>query len=171
MKKLFGFVILAIALTASASAQMTGASSGGMDAMKYYVGSWSCMAGNVGEKPVPATTTYTMEPGMLRQIVNVPPTGKMKEPYIGSASVVWDSKKHEYIQSWLGNGADASVSTTKALTGNTEQWVEVYDSSGKLGRTKIVRTSNDRMDWDSYETMSSQKPYFKGYCTRSASSS
>lgn len=166
MKRLLGVSILAIALAAPASAQMMSASSmGGANALQYYVGTWSCMAGNVGETPSKATATYTMMSGLLHETVNVPPSGKMKTAYVASGSFIYDGKNHRYIETWIGNDAGWSVSYAKPWSGSTETWDDVQNSSGKLGRTVIVRTPN-RFDFTGYTTIASSKPVFKGYCTR-----
>ena len=62
MKRLSLLFLLAAALTAPA-----GAAGGGMDAMKYYVGSWTCTAGSTNQQPVSATVEYTLNDGVLRQ--------------------------------------------------------------------------------------------------------
>lgn len=150
---------------------MTGGTGGGMDAMDYYNGSWSCMVGDVGQKPQAGTAMVTTTDGLQRQIITIPPTGKMKMAYVANAVFSWDPKKHVYVETWNGNDAGASISTAKPWTGNTEQWTDLYNSGGKLTHTKVVRTSHDRFDFESYPTLMSWKAVFKGYCTRSASSS
>lgn len=55
MKKLLGFAVLAMALSAPAGAQTP------MGAMEYYVGSWSCMVGKNITSPLPALLFNTRE--------------------------------------------------------------------------------------------------------------
>ena len=138
---------------------------GGANALQYYVGTWSCVAGNVGQTPSKATATYTLTSGLLHESVDVPPSGKMKIAYVGSSSITYDAKNHRYVETWLGNDAGWSISYAKPWSGNTETWDDVQNSTGKLGRNVIVRTPA-RFDFTNYETIGSAKPVFKGYCTR-----
>ena len=57
-----------ILVAAPAGAQMMSGTSS-MSGMQYYVGTWSCMAGSVGQPQSKATATFTMESGLLRQYV------------------------------------------------------------------------------------------------------
>ena len=87
MKRFSLLLLLAAALTAPA-----GAAGGGMDAMKYYVGSWTCMAGATNEKPIERHRRVHLNDGVLRQWVLVPAQGKMKTPYGLSIAYSWDAK-------------------------------------------------------------------------------
>jgi hypothetical protein len=157
-----GLCVLVVALGAPAGA----ATMMGMDAMQYYVGTWSCMAGETGKPMDKATTTYTLDSGILREWLAVPAQRDMKTSYNATMSTMWDSKNHRYVAAWLGNDNDWSVSFAKPWTGNTEQWVD-HASSTTPGHTEVVRTSQNRYDFAGYPTASSMKPSFKGYCTRS----
>ena len=166
MKKSLGTLVLILAFATPAGAQMTGSSASGMDAMQYYVGSWSCMAGEVGQPPQKASATYTLDSGVLHEMVNVPAQGTMKTPYVASSAETYDAKKHRYVETWLGNDAGWSVSNMGSISGNTEHWADQANSTGKLGRTMTVRTSQNRFDFTGYPTVTSTKANFKGYCTR-----
>jgi hypothetical protein len=157
-------------LSAPAGAQMMGAQSmTGMGTLQYYVGTWSCMAGQVGEAPQKASATYTMDSGVLREWVDVPPQGKMKNAYVASAAEAYDAKNHRYIETWLGNDADWSISYAKPWTGKTEVWLDHASSAGKLSRSETVRTDQDHFTFTSYSSTTSMKAFFKGSCTRSVS--
>ena len=107
---------------------MSGQSTMGMDPMQYYVGSWSCMAGPVGQTPSKATATYTLDSGVMRGWVLVPPQGKMKTAYALEIVTTYDAKNHRFVQIQLGNDSNWSVDYAKPWTGNTEQWVDHANS-------------------------------------------
>lgn len=167
MKSALGTLVLIVAIGAPAGAQMMGSSAAGMDAMQYYVGSWSCVAGTVGQAPSNATATYTLNSGVLHEMVDVPATGKMKIPYVASSAMTYDAKNRRYVETWLPNDAEWSVSYMPAITGNSEHWADHVSASGALGHTVTVRTSQSRFDFTGYPTLTSTKANFKGHCTRS----
>ena len=77
MRNSLAALVLAVVFAAPAGAQSTV----GMGAMQYYVGTWSCMAGSIGTPPSKATSTYTLDGGIMRQWVEVPAQGKMTKAY------------------------------------------------------------------------------------------
>ncbi|HEY1883505.1 MAG TPA: hypothetical protein VGG51_10745 [Candidatus Cybelea sp.] len=160
MKQVLGFAVLAMMLSAPAGAQTP------MEAMQYYTGSWSCTVGNAGEAPQKAMAVYTLENGLMTETVNVPPQGKLKSAYRASAATTYDAKTHRYVETWLGNQADWSVSSMGAMSGKTEHWADTQNSTGKLEHTIVTRTSQNQFDFESYPTLMSTKANFKGSCTR-----
>lgn len=155
-----------IAAAAPAGAQMT-TGMATMPGMQYYVGTWSCMAGNVGQPQSKATATFTMDSGLLRQYVVVPPQGKMKNTYTLEIVTSFDAKKHRYVQTGLGNDANWWVDAAKPWTGNTETWMDLSNATGKLGRSVTVRTNQNMYAFMAYASPTSMKIVFKGSCTRS----
>ncbi|HET6277053.1 MAG TPA: hypothetical protein VFE16_14080 [Candidatus Cybelea sp.] len=140
----------------------------GMDDMQYYVGTWTCMVGPTGVPASKATGTYTLDGGVLREWVSVPPTGQMTQAYMASSAMTYDAKSGQYVETWLGNMADWSVSSAKPWTGNTEEWADTANNTGKLGRTEVVRTNQNSFTFTSYATQTDTSPNFKGACTRSS---
>jgi hypothetical protein len=136
-----------------------------MDTMKYYVGSWTCMAGTVGQKPVSATVEYTLNSDVLRQWVLVPAQGKMKTPYALSIAESWDAKHGRYVSTSNDNEGGWSVAYAKPWSGNTEQWVD-QASSVKPGHSSTVRDSAGAFHFMSYPTPTSMKAAFKGSCKK-----
>jgi hypothetical protein len=155
---------LTVALGAPALAQGTA----GMGAMQYYVGTWSCQAGPVGQPSSNATTTFTLDSGVLRQWVLVPAQGKMTNPYVLSIVTTYDAKNGRYVEATLDNQAQWSISFAKPWTGNTEEWTDNATSTGKLGRGETIRTDNNTFSFSGYDTMTSTTASFKGTCTRSS---
>ena len=160
MKRFSLLLLLAAALTAPA-----GAAGGGMDAMKYYVGSWTCMAGSTNQKPVSATVEYTLNDGVLRQWVLVPAQGKMKTPYGLSVAYSWDAKNGRYVSAQADNEGAWSVAYAKPWTGNTEDWID-HANSGKLTHNSTVRDSQSTFHFMGYPSTTSMTANFKGTCKR-----
>jgi hypothetical protein len=124
------------------------------------------MVTSAGEAPQKATAVYAIDSGLMTETVDVPPQGKMKSAYRASAATTYDAKTHRYVETWLGNQADWSISDMGAMSGKTEHWADTQNSSGKLSRTVVTRTSQNQFDFLSYPTLTSTKSNFKGSCTR-----
>ncbi len=162
MKKALGFFVLALCAAMPAGAQPPS----GMAAMQYYVGSWQCTAGQIGQKPSKATATYTMDSGLLHEAVVVPPQAKMTKPYVLSIATSYDAKNMRYVQTGLDNMSSWWIDYAKPWTGNTEQWADHANDSGKLGHGQTIRTNQNSFSFVSYASMTAAKPSFKGSCTR-----
>lgn len=163
LRKTLALFVFVVGLAAPAAANP----STGMAAMQYYVGTWSCMAGNVGQPLSKATTTFTIDSGLMRQWVVVPAQGKMTKPYVLNIITSYDAKSGRYVETQLDNMAGWSVSSAKPWTGNTEQWTDQF-SSTKLGHSQVVRTNQNSFAFMGFSTVTSMKPNFKGSCTRSS---
>jgi hypothetical protein len=157
---LFAFVAAAVT---PAGAQTPG----GMAAMQYYVGTWACTGGGAGEPPSNATATYTIENGIMRDSVVVPPQGKVTAPYQLNIVTAFDAKNNRYVQTQVDTQASWSVSFAKPFTGNTEEWVDNVTYDGKLGHVEVVRTDQNAFTIAGYSTMSQAKPDFNVTCHRS----
>jgi hypothetical protein len=170
LKSSLFFVVAVLLAAAPAGAQMT-AAHGPSDVgnLGYYVGTWSCMAGNVGQKPMPATATYTMDSGLLREFVTVPAGGMMKYPYTLSIAQLYDAKHHRFVDTGLGNDGGWWVSYAKPWTGQTETWIDHANNDASLGRSVTVRDSHDRFSFTSWDKVAGGKVVFKGSCTRTTS--
>jgi hypothetical protein len=161
------FVAAILAAAAPSGAQMTAQGPSDVGNLHYYVGSWSCTAGNVGQKPMHANVTYTMDSGLLREFVMVPAGGMMKFPYTLSISIIYDAKHHRFVDTGLGNDGGWWVSYAKPWTGNMEQYVD-HASSEPLGRSETTRDSQDRFSFMDWNAVMGGKVVFKGYCTRAS---
>ncbi len=160
MKRLSILLLLVAAFAAPASA------AGGMDAMKYYVGSWTCTAAQTGEKPSNATVEYTLTGGVLRGWVFVPMQGKMKSSYGSSIATSWDAKNGRYVQAQTDSEGAWNVAFAKPWSGQTEQWVD-HASSAKLGHGTTVRDGQNAFHFMSYPSATSMTANFQGSCKRS----
>ena len=161
MRNLALLAILAVAFAVPVATR-----SAGMDDMQYYVGTWSCTAGDPGKAPSHATVTYTLDGGVLRQWVSVPVQTGMKRAYYFSSATTYDTKKGMYVQANLDSDSAWSISYAKPWTGNMEQWSD-HASSSKPGHSTVTRTDQKSFSFLGYPTLTSTTPNFKGSCTRS----
>jgi hypothetical protein len=164
LRKTLALLALAVGCAAPASAQPTT----GMAALQYYVGTWSCTAGPIGSPPSTATATYTIDSGVMREWVVVPPQGKMTNPYVLSIATTYDAKNGRYVEALLDNTASWSVSFAQPWTGNTEQWMDQSTSTGTLHHGQTVRTNQNSFTFTDYPTATSTQPDFQGTCNRSS---
>lgn len=163
MKSAFAVAILVCCCAAPVAAQTPG-----MSAMKYYVGSWSCSGGPIGQPPAKATTTYTLDHDVMHQWADVPAQGKIPTPIVISFDFTYDTKKHQYVQTSLDNTGYWEISVAKPWTGNTEQWTDKANSDNKLGHGTLVRTTANAYTFTGYPTLTSTKASFRVSCKRSS---
>lgn len=138
-----------------------------MDAMQYYVGTWSCVGGPAGLPPGKATQTYVMDSVILRLWTSVPVQGKMKKPYHSSEATTYDEKNGRFLLTWLNSDADWNVSVAKPWTGNIERWTDLASNDGKLGHSEQVRIDDKTYSYTAYPTPTSTKADFTMTCKRS----
>jgi len=162
MRKILGVFVLAAISTVPAGAQ-----SAGMTAMQYYVGSWTCTGGPIGQKPVTANVTYTIDNGVMREWVMVAAQGKMKKPYVLSNATTYDTKNGRFVQAGVDSDAAWWVSYAKPWSGNSEVWMDHANSTGKLGRGEVSRTDHNDFTFNGYPSASAAKPNFRVTCKRS----
>jgi hypothetical protein len=160
-------VLAAIAFLAATLAPNAAPSATGMAAMQYYVGNWTCIGGDVGQKPVNATLTYTLDDGVLREWIYVAAQGKMKSPYAQNSTTTYDSKNGRFVQVNLSNEVAWSVVYAKPWAGNVELWTDHETSSGKLERGETTRNSQGSFTYLGYPTVTATKPNFRATCRRS----
>lgn len=163
MRSVFGFCVLAAIVAVPIGAQ----SAAGMGAMQYYVGTWTCSGGPIGQKPVNATVTYTLDDNVMRQWVTIAPQGRMTKPYVLNSTTTWDAKNRRYAQAGLDSDAEWWISYAKPFSGHVEEWTEHSKSSGKLGKSTTTRTSDAAFTFASYPSTSAAKPDFRVSCHRS----
>jgi len=170
MKSLLLFVAALAIAAAPAAAQMSAQGPSDVGNLKYYVGSWSCMAAQTGEKPMHADATYTLDSGLLREFITVPATGKMKYPYTLQIAEHYDAKNHRFVDVGLGNDGGWWVSYAKPWSGSTESWTDHATNDNKLGRGETTRDSANQFSFMNWDKVVGGKVVFKGSCTRNAAS-
>jgi hypothetical protein len=163
LRKSLGLFALALIVAVPTTVRATS----GAAALQYYVGTWSCEAGSVGQPPSKATAIYTLDSGLLHEAVTVPAQAKMTKPYTLSIATSYDAKKGRYVQTATDNNGAWWVSSAQPWTGNTEVWTDQANSANKLGRGQTIRTSANSFSFTGYPSASATKPDFKGTCTRS----
>lgn len=163
LKRALIFLGTSVAFTLPVATQ----SATGMDALQYYVGNWTCTGGNIGSPPQTATVSFTLDSGILREWIEVAAQGTMKNPYAISAAFSYDSKSDRFAQAGTDSISEWWVSYAKPWTGDTEDWADQQNSTGKLGRSQIVRSAHDTYVYTGWETMTAPNPNFKVTCQRS----
>lgn len=138
----------------------------GAAALRYYVGTWSCRAGVIGQPAVRSTVTYTFDSGLLHEWVDVPPQGKMTKPYLNSIAISYDSEKGHYVQTGTDNDGFWWISFAEPWTGNTERWKNYASSDNRIRRYQWVRTNQNTYSFIEYPSPAATKPDFKGTCSR-----
>ncbi|HEY6449530.1 MAG TPA: hypothetical protein VIX60_02495 [Candidatus Cybelea sp.] len=114
-----------------------------MAAMHHYVGTWTCTGCEIEQPSEKATVTFTLDSGLLREWIVLPPQGRMKNPYSISAAFSYDSKNDRFSQAGPHNVSESWVSYAKPWNGDTEEWTDHQNSAGKLGRSQIACTGHD----------------------------
>jgi hypothetical protein len=149
-------VLIAASLTLTVALPVRSAT--GMEAMQYYVGTWSCTGGIIGKRPFHFTVRYAMNGGVLRSWLS-------SNGYIQSSSLTYDSKNHRYINAAVANDGTWFVAYA-TISGTTEISIDHVTSEGKLGRLIIVRTSNTRFASTGYPSVSDGKAFLKANCRK-----
>jgi hypothetical protein len=159
--------ILAICiLFAVSSAPAFSQTPAGADAFKYYVGTWACVGGPTDTPAVKASITAVMNEGLLTQHVSVPVQTGMTSAFSQTFTVAYSPVTKAYNQVEIDGFGGWGVSKASPWTGNTEQWADVANAEGKLGRTETVRTDQNHYTVTSYATPTDTAPNFKATCER-----
>ena len=142
-------------------------SASGMDAMKYFVGTWTCKGAMAAGPTLDITLKFVMDSGILREWdeVRIPGTAA---PYTISKSIAYDAKNGRWVQVQGDVDGTWIVSYLKPWTGNTEEWLGQASFDGKLGRNETIRTSANEFGFKNYANPEATKPDLDGTCTRSS---
>ena len=157
MKNAVVSAVVAAALTLAAT--LPAPSATGMEAMRYFVGTWSCTGGTIGKQPFHFTIRYTMSGDILRSWL-------LAKGYVQSASLTLDSKNHRYINAAVANDGTWFVAYA-TISGQTETSIDHVTSDGKLGRLRIVRTSSTTFASTGYSAVSGGKALIEATCRKS----
>jgi hypothetical protein len=157
MKNAAALALIAASLTLTVT--LPARSATGMEAMQYYVGTWSCTGSTVGKQPFHFSLRYAMNGGILRSWLSA-------NGYVQSGSLTYDSKNHRYINAAVASDGTWFVAYA-TISGTAESSIDHVTSEGKLGRLIIVRTSNTRFASTGYPAVSDGKAFFKATCRKS----
>lgn len=157
MKNAAVFAVIAASLTLTVAFPARSAT--GMEAMQYYVGTWSCTGGMIGKQPLYFTLRYALNGDILRSWLSA-------KGYVQSGSLTYDSKNHRYINASVANDGTWFVAYA-TISGTAESSIDRVTSDGKLGRLIIVRTSSTRFASTGYSAVSDGKAIFKATCRKS----
>ena len=137
-----------------------------MDALKYYVGRWSCVEHTAGNSPVSSTFVFAMESNLVRQWIVRPQQGSMRRPYVVNSTFAYDSERHRYVQTEMDNDAAWYVSAAEPWKGDTIHWVDLATSSTKLSRWVMTRIDNKTFYIASFAKPTDGSPSYTATCKR-----
>jgi hypothetical protein len=163
LRMALGFSVLAAWLTVSASAQATG-----MDAMRYYVGTWKCKGAPVGQGWVSTgTATYTLSGDVLHERLVIPPNQDTTKTYVLNVRTTYDAAKHRYVSASVDSNENWSVMYASPPMTPREQWIDHQTSSGKHGRTNVIRYNDRTFATYAFPTADrGAQPNFRSFCHR-----
>jgi hypothetical protein len=136
-----------------------------MDALQYYVGSWSCVENKAGNLPVSSKFTFAMESNLMRQWITRPKQGSMSAPYVVNSTFAYDSAHHRYVQTEMDNDAAWWVSVAEPWKGNTIHWVDLATST-KPSRWDMTRLDSTTFTIDSFAKLDDETPSYTATCKR-----
>jgi hypothetical protein len=171
LRLVLGFSVLAGSLTIAASAQATG-----VDALRYYVGTWTCKGAPVTERGFSGdvstgTATFTLQGGTLHEHLMIPPKGDQTKPYSLNVTTTYDAAKERYVAASVDSDENWSVMYAPPFQGNKlEHWTDHQTSSGKHGRKDVIRYTQTMFATFSFPTTAGQgaRPDFRSFCHRNA---
>ena len=136
-----------------------------MDALKFYVGQWSCTERKAGEAPWSSTFTFALESNLMRQWIARPKQGSMQAPYVVNSTFAYDATRHRYVQTEMDNDATWYVSIAEPWEGDTIRWVDLATST-KLSRWEMTRINNTTFTVESFARVSDKTPNYTANCKR-----
>lgn len=168
LRTVLGFSVLAWSLTIAASAQATG-----MDAMRYYVGTWTCKGAPQTDKGFSGdvstgTATYTLQSGTLHERLLIPAKGDQMKPYTLNVTTTYDAAKERYVSASVDSNENWSVMYAPPIrAGKFERWTDHQTSSGKQGRKDVIRYNQAMFATFSFPTTQrGGQPDFRSFCHR-----
>lgn len=136
-----------------------------MDALQFYVGTWSCLERKAGDPPLSSTFTFAIESNLMRQWIARPKQGSMQAPYVVNSTFAYDAARQRYVQTEMDSDATWYVSVAEAWQGNTIHWVDLATST-KLSRWEMTRIDNTTFTVESFAKVSDQTPNYTASCKR-----
>jgi hypothetical protein len=136
-----------------------------MDALKYYVGAWSCVERKAGDLPQSSKFTFAMESNLLRQWIDRPKQGSMRTPYVVNSTFAYDSTHRRYVQTEMDNDAAWWVSVAEPWKGNTIHWVDLATST-KPSRWEMTRVDATTFTIASFAKLADKAPSYTATCKR-----
>jgi hypothetical protein len=154
----------AIALSLAA-AKANAQTPNSMDALQYYVGTWSCVENKTGSPPVSSKFTFAMESNLMRQWITRPKQGSMRAPYVVNSTFAYDSAHRRYVQTEMDNDAAWWVSVAEPWKGNTIHWVDVQTLT-KPSRWEMTRVDGTTFTIGSFAKVTDETPNYTATCKR-----
>jgi hypothetical protein len=136
-----------------------------MDALRFYIGRWSCLERKGGDSPLSSTFTFTLESNLMRQWITRPTQGSMQAPYVVNSTFAYDAARQRYVQTEMDNDAAWYVSIAEPSQGNTIHWVDLASSTSP-SRWNMTRVDNMSFTVESFAKASDKTPNYTASCKR-----
>jgi hypothetical protein len=137
-----------------------------MDALQFYVGTWSCVERPAHSPPLSSTFTFAMEANLMREWIDQRRTqGSMRAPAGVNATFAYDSKHHRYVETEMYSDGSWYVSVANPWKGNTIQWVDVA-SWTNLSRWEMTRVNATGFTLASFAKVTDKTPNYTATCKR-----
>ena len=136
-----------------------------MDALQFYVGSWSCLERKASDPPLSSTFTFAMESNLMRQWIVRPKQGSMQAPYVVNSTFAYDATRRRYVQTEMNNDGTWYVSVAEPWQGNTIRWVDLATST-KLSRWEMTRINDTNFTVESFAKVSDKTANYTASCKR-----
>jgi hypothetical protein len=141
---------------------------GPMSAMNYFIGSWNCTGGPVGQPAGKAVVAYEMELGgdIVQESLDVAAMGK-NPGFRDLGSIAYDAKKHRFSSAGVDSMGGWGVSWSAGWKGDTITWTDIATADGDLGRivaTKAGATAYDLLGYSKVKGV--EKVSLKVHCTK-----
>ena len=136
-----------------------------MDALQYYVGTWSCVERKAGHPLLSSKFTFAMESNLMRQWIARPKQGSMRAPYVVNSTFAYDSTRRRYVQTEMDNDAAWYVSVAEPWQGNTIHWVDLATST-QPSRWEMTRVDSTTFTIGSFAKLADEAPIYTATCKR-----
>jgi hypothetical protein len=136
-----------------------------MDALKFYVGTWSCVERKAGDPPLSSKFTFAMESNLMRQWIARPKQGSMRAPYVVNSTFAYDLSHRRYVQTEMDNDGAWYVSVAEPWKGDTIHWVDLATSTTP-SRWDMTRIDSTTFTIGSFAKLADETPNYTATCKR-----
>jgi hypothetical protein len=160
-------ILLSLALLAPpARAQMDSAARGPLAAtFGYFIGTWACKGGDLGERPMAAAVTwhYSLHNTLVDEHIDVAPAGKGTGYRSGGYSS-YDAQKKKIFALTTDEYGGWDVTSTTGWVGKTLTFSDVANDENHLGMAVDTKVSATEFNHVRYFK---SKVVFKAHCLKS----
>lgn len=159
-------VALLVLLVGIPPATASGAAAGGSLAttLGYFIGTWSCVGGELKAKPMTAGVTWTYALGntLVDERIDVPPAGK-SQSYRSGGYASYETQHKRVVSVMTDQYGGWAVTWTGGWVGNTLTFHDLASDDNMIGSAVDTRISASAFDHLRY---SKGKVVFKAHCVK-----